>query len=122
MTDYKKKLHDVKSKAVEIGSKAFDYISKGLIKVGHWISENPEAAAAIAVPIIVSGIHSGQSLIVSHREKQKVDRADLTWYDRSTGLRWDLKRKMTNNDRQVITKAKADGMDSIDILMKLNLI
>lgn len=122
MIDYKKKFHDVKSKAIEIGSKAACYISDTAIKAGTWLSKNPEVLATIAVPIIVSGIRSGQSLIVSHREQKKVDRADLTWYDRSTGLRWDLKRRMTNNDRMAITSLKADGMSSIDILMKLNLI
>lgn len=88
----------------------------------NWVKENPEATAAIAVPITVSAIRSGQSLIVSHREKKQIERADLTWYDRSTGLRWDLKRKMTNNDRKAITAMKANGADSIDILTQLNLI
>ena len=120
--DFKKKFSELKNATVEYGSKAVYYISNTAIKAGTWLSENPEVLATIAVPIIVSGIRSGQSLIVSHREQKKVDRADLTWYDRSTGLRWDLKRRMTNNDRMAITNLKADGMSSIDILMKLNLI
>lgn len=120
--NFKQEMSNFKNTAVNFGSKAINYISDAAIKTGEWLSDNPEAVAAIAVPIIVSGIHAGQSLIVSHREKQKIDRADFKWYDRSTGLRWDLKRKMTNNDRMAITKMKSEGMKSIDILMKLNLI
>lgn len=120
--DFKRTFDRVKNNATTIFYKTKKVVVNTTIKTFEWIENNPEAAAAIIVPILVSGIHSGQSLIVSHRENKKLNRADFTWYDRSTGFRWDLKRKMTNNDRQAITKAKADGMDSIDILMKLNLI
>lgn len=122
MTNYKEKFNDLKSKAINFGNNAAHYISTNARKAYQWIKDNPEILTAVAVPITVSAIRSGQSMIVSHREKQKIDRAELTWYDRSTGLRWDLKRRMTNNDRLAITQMKADGVTTLDILVKLNLI
>ena len=111
-------MNTLKVKAIDIKDKACDYGWKAL----DWMANNPEAAAAIIVPIAVNSIQYGRSVLVSHREKKQLDRAELTWYDRSTGLRWDLKRKMSNNDRQAITQMKAQGVDTIDILMKLRLI
>lgn len=118
----RQKLNQLKSNIKEVASKVKNKVFDLGDRLLNLAIDNPEATAAIAVPIVVSGIRSGQSLIVNHRIKQQEARADRTWYDRSTGLRWDLRRKMTNNDRKAITEMKAQGMDSIDILSRLNLI
>ena len=118
----KKHLQNWGTAAKHYASEAADYIFSKGCRIIDWVIDNPEAAAAIVVPITVNGLRSAQSMIVSHREKKKAERVDYTWYDRSTGLRWDLKRKMTNNDRQAIMEMKARGMSTIEILNTLRLI
>lgn len=118
----KKKLQDFKNaivdKAIKVKNYAIDLGIKGI----HWVADNPEITTAILVPTAIAAVKSSQSIIVSHRVNKQNERSDRTWYDRSTGFRWDLKRKMSNNDRMIISKMKAEGYDTIDILMKLNLI
>ena len=110
--------NDVKIFANKVKNKSTELITKGL----DWMIENPEITTVVLVPTTLAAIKSSQSLIVSHRVNKQNDRSDRSWYDRSTGLRWDLKRKMNNNDRMAITRMKAEGRDSIDILTTLNLI
>jgi hypothetical protein len=109
---------NVKKVASKIKYKTVDLINDGI----DWMIENPEITTVVLVPTAIAAIKSSQSMIVSHRVNKQNDRSDRSWYDRSTGLRWDLKRKMTNNDRMAITRMKAEGRDSIDILTTLNLI
>ena len=110
--------HRLANMASDTKDKAEDVIEDVL----DWMIQNPEAAAGILVPISIAGIRSSQSLIVSHRLKKEHQRADRTWYDRSTGLRWDLRRKMTNRDRLIISQMKSQGVETIDILTRLRLI
>ncbi len=117
-TKFSKIKNSIKTGFDILKDKAIDY---GIATI-KWVKDNPEIITAVLVPTAIAGIRSGQSLIVSHRVNKQNERADRTWYDRSTGLRWELKRKMSNNDRMAITKLKAEGMSTIDILMKLNLI
>lgn len=118
----KEKFKDLKNSifdnAIRIKNYAGDLCIRGL----DWMIKNPGITTAVLVPTTIAAIRSSQSLIVSHRVNKQNERADRSWYDRSSGLRWDLKRKMTNNDRMAITRMKAEGQDTIDILMKLNLI
>lgn len=53
------------------------------------------------------------------RHDKKVAR---TYYDPSTGMHWDLRRKATNADRSEIVRRKRNGEYAEDILKDLKLI
>ncbi len=90
-------------------------------KTGEWAIDNPQAAVSIITSIALL-LRSSQSLIVSHRMRSEHRRADYTYYDRRSGHRWQLCRKLTNRDRAVIDRRKRNGDDMYDILADLGVI
>lgn len=104
-------------KAVDI----YDNAKNKAEKVGHWVYENPQATVSIIASIAML-IRSTQSFVVSHRLRSERNRIDKTYYDRSTGHHWQLRRKLTNTDRAVIERRKKRGDDMFDILSDLGVI
>ena len=95
----------VRSEAEALGARTVDFVI-----------ENKELCIA-AIPVVVGALKVGQSQIVSHRQ-----RIQRTYYDPSSGMHWELKRKATNNDRAEILRRKAEGEDVYTILRQMNLI
>lgn len=116
------KLKDLGGKVRNGAIRVKDWAVRNANNFLDWVIDNPETAAAIIVPTTVAAFKSGQSLIVSHRNKTERRRIDYTYYDPSTGFHWDLRRKPTNNDRMVIQSRKAQGQDTYKILNDLHLI
>lgn len=96
-------------------------ISRMASHIGKFILDNPETVAA-CVGIGISLLRASRSLVVSHRVAQQNHRADFTFYDPHSGFRWDLKRKLTNNDRMIIGKRIKNGEDMYDILKNIRAI
>ena len=90
-------------------------------EAAQWIGDNPEMALAIAGGAATL-LKSTQSLVVNRRVRLERNRIDHTYYDPSTGMHWDLKRKATNADRAEILRRKALGQDAYTILKQMNLI
>lgn len=90
-------------------------------KVGTWVIENPQATVSIVSSIALL-LRASQSLVVSHRLHSEHRRVDYTYYDRRSGHRWQLRRKLTNGDRAVIDRRKNRGDDMYDILADLGVI
>lgn len=86
-----------------------------------WVANHPTETIAF-IGLGISGVKASQSLVVNHRINKANKRADRTYFDPSTHFRWDLKRKMTNNDRAYISTKKREGVDMYDILKDRNLI
>lgn len=87
----------------------------------HWVANNPEMTVAM-VGGAAALIKSTQSLVVNHRVRSERKRIDHTYYDPSTGMHWELKRKATNADRAEILRRKKNGSDIYTILREMNLI
>lgn len=87
----------------------------------QWIIENPELTVA-GIFATAALVRSSQSLVVSHRMAVQRKVSARSWYDSSTGFKWDLRRAMTNNDRLEILRRKKLGEDTYTILRDLRLI
>lgn len=116
------KLQNALDQAVIFGGKAVGRVAAYGNGFVQWAKEYPELALSIVVPVAVAGIKSTQSLIVNNRIKSERNRIDHTYYDPSSGMHWELKRKASNNDRAEILRRKAQGDDVYTILRNMNLL
>lgn len=115
------KVEKAKEKAKEFGRKAASEAKRFGSEAVEFANRNREVLV-IAVPVVIAGIKSGQSLIVNRRINSERKRIDHTYYDPSTGMHWELKRKASNADRAEILRRKRAGQDVYDILRQMNLI
>jgi len=117
----KEKFEEAKQKAVEFGRKVKVEASQTATKVVAWGVKNKELVIA-TIPVVITVAKTGQSWAVNHRVKTERNRINHTYYDPSTGMHWELKRKATNADRAEILRRKAAGQDAYTILRQMNLI
>ena len=87
------------------------------------IFKNLDTPSKIALTIGVGAflLKASQSLIVSHRIFEENRRQDRTYYDPSSHMRWDLRRKPSNYERAEILRRRETGEDIYDILKSLGL-
>lgn len=117
----KEKFETAKEKAKDFGRKAVGEAKRFGTEAVEFANRNKEILI-VAAPVVIAGIKSGQSLMVNRRIKGERKRIDHTYYDPSTGMHWELKRKATNADRAEILRRKKAGQDVYDILRQMNLI
>lgn len=115
------KIEKAKQKVKDFGRKAGNKVKRFGSEAVEFANRNREVLV-IAVPVVIAGIKSGQSLMVNHRINSERKRIDHTYYDPSTGMHWELKRKASNADRAEILRRKKAGQDVYDILRQMNLI
>lgn len=84
---------------------------------------NLDTANKIILGVAVTSllVRASQSLIVSHRLFKENERQDRTYYDPSSHMRWDLRRKPTNYEKSEILRRRNTGEDIYDILRSLGL-
>ena len=111
------KFDKVRETSIDILSTAQDKACKA----GKWIADNPQASVSIITSIALL-LRASQSLVVSHRINSERNRINHTYYDRSSGHHWQLRRKLTNRDRAIIDRRKKNGDDTFDILYDLGVI
>lgn len=90
-------------------------------RIKNFIINNPHATVAI-LSAGASLIRAMRSYNISSRITKETRRMDYKWYDPHTGLRWDLKRKLTNADRYEITRRQSNGEHAYDILKSIRAI
>lgn len=117
----KEKFDEAKQKAMEFGHKVKVEATQTATKAVEWGVENKELVIAM-IPVAITVVKTGQSWAVNHRVKTERSRIDHTYYDPSTGMHWELKRKATNADRAEILRRKKAGQDTYTILRQMNLI
>jgi len=117
----KNSVKEVAELAIDKSSDIFHTIKEKAGRIGEWVCDNPQAAASMVASAAVA-IRAGQSLVVSSRVRREQNRIDRTYYDRSSGHHWQLRRKLTNTDRAVIDRRKKRGDDMFDILSDLGAI
>ena len=110
-------IQSIFDKGIDIISNTGEKAKKAL----DWMNENPQATLSIVGSIALL-LRASQSLVVSQRVYSERNRSDRTFYDRHTGYRWQLRRKMNNNDLAIINRRRKDGDDMYDILYDLRLI
>jgi hypothetical protein len=89
--------------------------------VKEFVINNPHATIAI-LSAAASIIRAIRGYTVSNRINRITYQKDYRWYDPHTGFTWDLKRKLTNNDRLEITRRIRNGEDVYDILRNIRAI
>lgn len=107
--------------AIDAGIDIYNDAKTKARKVGNWITQNPQATVSIISSVALL-LRASQSLVVSHRVYSQRRHADYTFYDRSSGHHWTLRRKLTNRDRAIIDRRKHNGDDMFDILSDLGVI
>lgn len=116
-----KEIRDKVEKARETGTDIWNNTRDKAHKAGNWVIEHPQTSISILTSIALL-LRASQSLVVSHRIRSERNRIDRTYYDRSSGHHWQLRRKLTNTDRAVIDRRKKRGDDMFDILSDLGVI
>lgn len=89
-----------------------------------WVKEHKDDILE-ATPVILSGAVTVVGLYKSIKPTagEKLDRKrEKTLYDPHTGIRWDLRRKLTNDDRIEIVSRERSGESLDTILCDMRLI
>lgn len=106
------KFEKFKKKAKKTAKKTVDFCKD------HWLGIL--IGTSIALSVVEQSAKTVKALKPSANEKER-ERIDHTYYDPSTGMHWDLRRKATNEDRKQIEERKGTD-DMSDILSDLKLI
>nr|DAF76581.1 MAG TPA: hypothetical protein [Caudoviricetes sp.] len=95
-------------------------------KIGEWAKEHKKEVSIITTIAAVTGIK-----IIGTKMYRKLnptnaqierDRIDHTYYDPSSGLHWDLKRRLTNLERSRVDEARRNGTPVYDILKAMKVL
>lgn len=95
-------------------------------KTGEWAKEHKKEVAAITTAVVIAGVK-----IIGTKMYRKLnptnaqierDRIDHTYYDPSSGLHWDLKRRLTNLERSRVDEARRNGTPVYDILKAMKVL
>lgn len=116
-----KVIYRVISNAIDTGIDIFNDTGVKINKIKNWVIENPQASISIISSIALL-LRASQSLVVSQRVYSERHRKDYTYYDRSSGHRWKLRRKLNNTDRAIIDHRKKNGDEVFNILSDLGVI
>lgn len=117
----KERFEKAKKKVVEFKNKASNQVKDKANRFGKWASDNKEIVVGAGVPMVMYLVRSSQSMLVNRRIKSERKRIDTTYYDPSTGIHWDLRRKMTNAEKEEFLRRKKGGESVPDILRKMKL-
>ena len=115
------RFEEAKVKAKDFGTKVWEEAKQVRANAIRFADENKELVIA-SVPVVIALVKTGQSRVVNKRMKDERKRIDHTYYDPSTGMHWELRRKATNHDRAEIIRRKANGQDTYTILRQMGLI
>jgi len=113
-------LKKIKAKLQKLAST----IKRKVIDLYYWILNHRDETVAIVVTLVA--VASGarklvKSLQPTQYEKER-RRIDHTWYDPHTGISWDLKKKPTNAQKEVIDLASKAKEPMGPVLKELKLI
>lgn len=109
-------IEDAKRLAMETGN----FIGQKAKQVGDWCVQHPGEASMIACGILgLAGKMISNRMSITKQERNRIDH---TYYDPSTGMHWDLRRKATNADRKILSEARANGDDIYETLRSRGLI
>lgn len=114
------KFEDFKVSAKKMMKEVKEKTSETAFNAAVWVSRNKEVVT-LGIPLLIAATRTGQSLIVSRRMKEEYKRADRSFYDNRTQVRWELRRKMTNAEKAKVIELR-DRVGTYEALKSLRLI
>lgn len=94
---------------------ALDGTKKFLSEAWNWCKENKEELLVL-VPLGLAAARGVKNLRATTTRDSERDRIDHTYYDPSTGAHWELKRKLSNDERAELMARRRNGEYVEDIL------
>ena len=98
-------------------------------KVKRWFGEKATATKKfvkehgreilVAAPAVIAGATGVYKTLKPTVYQQERKRIDHTYYDPSTRLHWELKRKLTNKEREELDRRRRSGEAVGDILRSM---
>ena len=90
----------------------------------QWFNEDPRRILAVGSVVVVGGKKAIDTIKNLKPTQAELDRRwqDLHVYDHSLGCHYDLKRKMTNNEKLELARRKERGEKTGDILRDMKLL
>ena len=80
-----------------------------------WCKENKEELLVL-VPLGLAAARGVKNLRTTTTRDSERDRIDKTYYDPCTGAHWELRRKLTNDERAELMARRRNGEFTEDIL------
>ena len=95
------------------------WMGRKYVQTKAFVKEHGREIVTVGIPtaiVVTKAIVKACSKTQYEKER---DRIDHTYYDPATGAHWELKRKLTNKERQELINRKDDGEDVYDILQDM---
>lgn len=119
-------MEEFKAKAKKATSKAKKWCSdRYWYAKTTWTYHKDEiiGAAGLATSAVLGGVKIYDAITVRQRRKAAMRYEDRKiFYDPSTGMRWHLKRNLSNQQNKVLAARKANGESVGDILADMGLL
>lgn len=93
-------------------------------EAGRWIMDHAETILKLTpvVLAIATGTVKFIRTVRGSAADRHEDRMGKCYYDPSSGFHWELKRKLTNDERVEISRRKRDGEFTEDILKSMRVL
>lgn len=98
--------------------KAKIWIEDKIIASKKFLKEHGKETVITAITAVEAGVYLYKTLKPTVYEKER-RRIDHTYYDPSSGAHYQLKRKLTNKERQELVDRKRNGEKVLDILKEM---
>lgn len=108
---FKAKIREAANKAKETAKKAV-----------KWCKDNPEIAGLIAVGLGKVGHDIYRDVRSDMRERREINSRERRTYDPQTGDWYDLKRSLSNREKEEIRHRLDDGERKVDILRDMRVL
>lgn len=90
-------------------------------KAKQWVTEHKDDIVYVCYIVVITG--ATVAPIIRRARRNHIDiRREYQIYDPSTGFRWDLRRKLTNNQKLMIEDRRRNGESYGHILRDMNLL
>lgn len=112
----------VKATAKEKAKKFLSQAKEKATEIVDWGVENPKEAFAAATGLAGAVFGLTKMLPKKTATQKERERIDTTYYDPSTGLHWELTRKLTNSERARLAEAKRQGVPVERVLSQMGVL
>lgn len=116
-----KEVKSFKDTLKEYAKKAWDGIKAAVKAASDWCRKHRGEAIMLASILFTLLKRTMKTAAIRNAEKER-NRIDTTYYDPSTGLHWQLRRKPTNRERMIFSERKRQGEPAEVILTDLGLL
>lgn len=99
---------------------AWDTVKLKTGEAYHWCIGHKEELIGL-IPLALGLIGVAKQLRPTKQETER-DRIDHTYYDPCTGMHWQLRRKLTNDERAELARRRRLGEYTEDILQKMRVL